>query len=70
MSESTLAQIENQLEQLIQRFARLREENAILKEKEAQWMNEKARLQEKNDLARARIEAMLNRLKQIETETQ
>lgn len=70
MSESTLAQIENQLEQLIQRFARLREENAILKEKEAQWMNEKARLQEKNELARARIEAMLNRLKQIETETQ
>lgn len=70
MSESTLAQIENQLELLIQRFARLREENAILKEKEAQWTNEKARLQEKNELARARIEAMLNRLKQIETETQ
>ncbi len=66
MSERLIAEVEAKLEQLIQRCQQLDAENRNLRRQEHEWTNERARLMEKNELARTRIEALITRLKQFE----
>lgn len=68
MTESQLALLEDRLNQLIELCQRLDRENAALKAREATWQQEKLRLVEKNELARSRVEAMIQRLKSLESE--
>lgn len=68
MAESQYAQLESKLNQLIELCQRLDKENAALKAREATWQQEKLRLVEKNELARSRVEAMIKRLKSLESE--
>lgn len=68
MAESQLAQLDAKLNQLIELCQRLDRENAALKAREATWQQEKLRLVEKNELARSRVEAMIKRLKSLESE--
>ena len=68
MAASQLAQLEAKLSQLIELCQRLDRENAGLKAREATWQQEKLRLVEKNELARTRVEAMITRLKSMESE--
>ena len=68
MAESQLTQLEAKLNQLIELCQRLDRENAALKAREATWQQEKLRLVEKNELARSRVEAMIKRLKSLESE--
>lgn len=70
MSEQTIAFIEAKLDELIQRYQRLAVEHQALLDKEALWLGERARLVEKNEIARARIESMISRLKQIEMDAE
>jgi cell division protein ZapB len=70
MPEKLLAKVEMRLDELILRYRRLEEEHQKLRMKEHAWINERARLEEKQEIARARIESMITRLKQIETDTQ
>ncbi len=70
MSDQTLAQIEAKLDKLLQCYAELKLENTTLRQKETLWLQERGRLLEKNELARARIQNMLQRLKQIEMDVQ
>lgn len=58
--------LEQRLDQLLAVCARLREENRVLKESQANLNAEKASLLEKNELARSRIEAMISRLRAME----
>ena len=68
MADSQYAQLETRLNQLIELCQRLDKENAALKAREATWQQEKLRLVEKNELARNRVEAMIKRLKSLESE--
>lgn len=70
MSERLLAQIDAKLDELVQRYQRLQKEYNALREKEETWHTERARLLEKNELAKARIEAMIDRLTQLESKTE
>lgn len=70
MSERLLAQVESRLDELLQRYRRLEVEHDKLCQKEQTWLSERARLVEKHEIARARIESMIARLKQIETDAQ
>lgn len=69
MSDKQLHSLEAKLDQLILICARLDRENQELKEREANWLHERTRLIEKNELARSRVEAMIGRLKNLETES-
>lgn len=66
MTDRLLHDVEARLDELINRCEHLQKENATLHAKESNWQTERARLIEKNELARARVEAMIERLKNIE----
>lgn len=66
-AESDLQRLEALLEQLLHGFARLQEENRILRAQQHQLVAERAELIEKTELARSRVEAMIGRLKSLET---
>lgn len=68
MSQAKLDQLSARLDQLIRLCERLHQENNLLREKEASWTRERSRLIEKNELARGRVEAMIERLKSLEAE--
>lgn len=65
-----LKQLEEKLELLIQRCRMLQQDNDMLKQEQGQWLREKTRLVEKNELARNRVEAMISRLKDLEANSQ
>jgi cell division protein ZapB len=66
MSERLIAEVEAKLEQLVRRCQQLDVENRNLRQQEQEWINERARLMEKQELARSRIESLITRLKQFE----
>lgn len=61
-----LANLEQRVERLLDECRRLREENRVLSETQEQLKADRANLQEKNELARSRIESMIGRLKAME----
>ncbi len=76
MTDQLLLALETKLDQLIQQCERLNAENIALKSqvaeansRESEWNVERARLVEKNELARTRVEAMITRLKSLEEQT-
>lgn len=70
MSDATLDLVEHRLDQLIQRYQQLEKEHQILRNQEQQWLSERARLIEKHEIAKARIEAMIKQLKKLEVDAQ
>ncbi len=68
MTDDLLTALETKLDQLVQLCERQQKENQQLREKETDWLRERARLIEKNELARTRVEAMITRLKSLEQE--
>ena len=68
MTDQLLQTLEDKLEQLLTLCDRLQEENQSYKQQEAEWHQERARLIEKNELARNRVEAMITRLKSLESD--
>lgn len=63
-SEFTL--LESQLQQLISLCSQLRVENRSLLDQQSSLLEERARLIQKNELARAKVEQMIVRLKSME----
>lgn len=61
-----LAQLERRVERLMTLCERLREENRVLLRSQESLNAERAALLERNETARARIEAMIGRLKALE----
>ena len=68
MSANLLKDVEAKLDELIHLCNRLEKENATLKAREAGWKQERARLLEKNEIARTRVEAMIKHLKELESD--
>jgi cell division protein ZapB len=64
-----LRQLETRLEELLSISSRLRQENEALHHREARLMEERAQLLKKNDVAKAKVEAIISRLKSLEQES-
>ncbi|MFC4528824.1 TIGR02449 family protein [Dyella halodurans] len=61
-----LAAIGEQLDRLLEVVRRLTEENRSLRHSQEQLANERAGLMARNEQARSRVEAMIQRLKALE----
>lgn len=68
MDKDAIQQLEQQVDELLRTSRRLREENMLLRSQQAAWLTERAQLIEKTDVARGRIEKMVSRLKQLDSE--
>lgn len=61
-----LKDLEDKLDQLIEHYTYIKNENSSLRTKQDSLVREKAKLLEKTTLARTRVEAMITRLKAME----
>jgi len=61
-----IKELEDKLDELIQLYGAVQNENTTLKVKQDELVREKAKLVEKTNLARTRVEAMISRLKTME----
>ena len=66
MADHDFTHLEQKIDELIRLCEQLNNENTALKNKASNWTLERAKLVEKNELARAKIEAMITRLKSLE----
>ena len=66
MLTTTWESLEQRVDQLIELTAVLSRENRALKVQQHNWSTERAKLIEKNELAKSRVEAMISRLKSLE----
>ena len=69
MEDTDLKMLEQRVDELIQRLSAVKNENLSLRESQSSLINERARLIEKTELARTRVEAMITRLKAMEQES-
>ena len=68
METNNLQLLEQRLDRLIEICNQLQSENSSLREREIALLRERGKLVEKNDLARGRVEAMINRLKNLDVD--
>ena len=66
MAESPLQALEGKIDELIGLCAELNRENQQLKADNAGWQQEKQDLIDQNELARGKVEAMIDRLRSTE----
>lgn len=66
MDNDNLTKLEQRIDELISACRRLSEENHTLKSGQQNLSDEHARLVEKTQVARSRIESMIGRLKALE----
>lgn len=64
--QQELATLNQQLDRLLELVRRLQEENRSLRHSQEQLASERAGLMARNDQARTRVEAMIQRLKALE----
>ena len=69
MQKDQLQQIEQKVDRLIALCSRLHQENQTLREREANLLQERSKLIEKNEQARNRVEGMITRLKGLNSES-
>jgi cell division protein ZapB len=62
-----IAALSQQLDRLLDTIRRLNEENRSLRHSQEQLANERAGLMARNEQARGRVEAMIQRLKALES---
>jgi len=62
-----IAALSQQLDRLIEMVRRLNEENRSLRHSQEQLANDRAGLMARNEQARSRVEAMIQRLKALES---
>lgn len=68
MSDEKLRQLEDKVEALVRASRRMRERYQASVARESALREERADLLKKNDLARAKVEAIIARLKELEQE--
>jgi len=68
MPESEISKLERRIDDLIDLCDQLSTENSLLRERQNMLVEERARLIEKAELARSRVETMLERLKAMEVD--
>jgi len=65
--QQELASLGQQIDRLVETVRRLTEENRSLRHSQEQLNGERAGLMARNELARSRVEAMIQRLKSLES---
>jgi len=60
--------LERQVHELIELTSTLTRENRALRAQQSNWTGERAKLIEKNELAKSRVESMITRLKALESD--
>ena len=68
ITDPDLKSLEHRIDELINTCQRLKQENRLLRQQQAALSIERAKLKQKNDLARTQTEMMLIRLKALEVE--
>jgi cell division protein ZapB len=68
MEELDLKKLEGRVDDLIKTIDRLQSENKTLRDSHTHLQAERARLVEKTEMARSRVEAMIGRLKALEND--
>ncbi len=66
MSNHDLLSLEVKIDELIREFKRQEQENRLLQAEREAWKAERGQLIKQNELARSRVEAMIERLKTME----
>lgn len=66
MEASQLQSFSAKVEQLLAYCQKLEADNASLKALQNEWLSERTKLLQKNDLAKTKIESMITRLKAME----
>ena len=66
MAENPLKALEQKIDELITLCNDLNRENQMLKSDSAGWHQERQDLVDKNELARSKVEAMIDRLRTME----
>ena len=69
MAENQLKALEKKIDELIALCGDLNSENQALKRDSQNWQLERLHLVEKNEMARNKVEAMINRLQALEQES-
>jgi cell division protein ZapB len=64
--DAELRRIDRRLEELVATVNQLKEENRALRQRQDTLISERANLLQKNEQVRARVEAMIGRLKAME----
>ena len=67
MAENPVKALENKIDELIALCGELNRENQTLKADSANWHRERQDLVEKNEVARSKIAAMIDRLRAMES---
>ncbi len=65
-ADQRLKKLELRIDELLRTLDRVREENRMLRKQQQDYSSERANLIEKNEVAKSRVEAMINRLKSME----
>ncbi len=68
MDDVEIRLLERRVDELLHSLDRLREENRSLRENNTALLAERARLTERNEEARVRVEAMIARLRNMEAQ--
>ena len=66
MAESQFQTLEHKIDELIRLCEELNRENAVLKADSDSWLEERQQLNDRNELARSKVAAMISRLKAME----
>ena len=66
MATNDLEALEEKVDELIALSEVLVEENQVLKANQQSWTTERAKLVQKNELAKTRVESMIARLKALD----
>jgi cell division protein ZapB len=66
MAANPLKELEQKIDELVSLCRELNQENRALKAEVAGWRDERRDLMDKNELARSKVEAMIDRLRTME----
>ena len=66
MADNSLKDLEHKIDELVALCKQLNRENRALKSDNAGWRDERRDLMDKNELARSKVEAMIDRLRTME----
>jgi cell division protein ZapB len=66
MAANPLKELEQKIDELVSLCKELNRENRALKAEIAGWRDERKDLMDKNELARSKVEAMIDRLRTME----
>ena len=66
MANNDLEALEEKVDELIALSEVLVEENQVLKAKQQSWTTERAKLVERNELVKTRVESMITRLRALD----